>query len=128
MENKQLEVEDIAAAGVEDVDAGDVLPPLLSVDEVLLAGYNVGPIPLSCPRLTSSHHKLFVVVKVLELVKDWLLRSAQVALKFGHTGGSCYSSFPSWKMTYLRVRRCTGKGVTSENRRSSRQLHLQIGT
>ncbi len=55
-----------------------------------LARYDVGPTPLGRPRSTRSHHKLFVVLAVLELVKDRALRSAQVALQFGDTAGSCY--------------------------------------
>jgi hypothetical protein len=34
MEKEQLQVEDIAAAGLANVDAADVLPPLSAVDEV----------------------------------------------------------------------------------------------
>ncbi len=90
MEKEQLEVEHIPAAGVEDVDAGNDLPLQSSVNEVWSARYDVGPTPLGRPRLTSSYHKLFVVFAVLELVKDWVLRSAQVALQFGHGAGSCY--------------------------------------
>ncbi len=89
VEKEQLEVEDIAAAGVQDVDAGNELPLQPSVDEVWSARYDVGPTSLGRPRSTSSYHKLFVVLAVLELVKHWVLRTAQVALQFGHGAGSC---------------------------------------
>ena len=90
VEKEQLQVEDIAAAGVEDVDAADVLPPLSAVDEVWMVRYHVHPAHLSRAGSTGSDHKLLKVLAVLELVERRVLGSAEVVLQFGHGCGISY--------------------------------------
>ena len=87
---EQLEVEHIAAAGVEDVDAADVLPPLSAMDKVWLTRYHVSPPHLGRAKSASSNNELFIIFAVLELVEDRILRLAQVALKFGDGSCCCY--------------------------------------
>ncbi len=71
---------------------------------------DVGPTPLGRLRSTSSHHKPFVVFAVLELVKDWVLRSAQVVLQIGDTGGSCYLFLAFLKNGVLAAENVCGQG------------------
>ena len=74
VEKEQLQVEHITAAGVADVDAADVLPPLSVMDKVWLTRYHVSPTHLGRARSASSDDELFIIFAVLELVEDRILR------------------------------------------------------
>ena len=90
VEEEQFEVKHIAAAGVENVHAADVLPPLSTVDVVRSVRYLVCPVVRGRPWLTSSDDDFLVVLTVRELVEGGINRSAQVAVQFGNGGGSSY--------------------------------------